>query len=249
MNETINASIPFGVYDSLKDKLVAAEKQVALLERANAVLDADKNRLMSEEGKDNKVLTIQDYSWGGRNVSYKNLDDVKELIATELQIDEQRFKKQLNDKQSEIDGLEQEVKLTRVNTSRKLELANADFSDKKIRMADDFKREFAKKEEDLNKQLSDLQIELQKVKDNKTDAELAEARAKEIELLNKRIATLEVEVDNLSKMNGIQRFWYRVTNRAALKTYVEDKEKINEELRKVSGMHRWMKYFQGYISR
>lgn len=183
-------------------------------------------KTQDEQTRPIKVITktIREGGWGGshidQDVQYMNLDSVRNEIQKEYEIKEEQNLIELKKLNFTVSGLQKDIDLKGDEFDS---FQNTETKRFKIK-ADNLEASFKEKANKLDQKVTDLQEELQKERDNKTDKELEEKRNKEIITLKKRIKTLEEEVKLLASLGFIKRTWRKLTNHIALKSAKKELE-------------------------
>jgi len=135
------------------------------------------------------------------SVTYKNLDDVVELVRKE---ESKKLKVDLNKLENDLLDLELDKENLKKETDRLMEKLNSatEEENKAVREATKKLRDEHKKElESTENRIEELLTEIQKIKEDKTDALIEANRKAEIVELKNRIAELEKEMEELETLS------------------------------------------------
>ena len=219
---------------NLNQTIGAQRETIHTLEEKNLELRAQHAKELLDAKKRVIITTRREYEgpFGPtikevRDVKYENLDDVVETIKKEeskkLKIDNSKLENELED-----------LKLSKEKTDKELTRLQKHFEDRITEAKSDVRERYNKILEGSQKEIETLKEELQKVKDNKTDSEIEEARKQEIITLKERIHELETELSAASSINLFRKTWNKLTNNLARKQALKELEEKKERIEKIS---------------
>jgi DNA repair exonuclease SbcCD ATPase subunit len=165
-------------------------------------------------------------------IEYRNLDSVKLDIEKAT---EKKFKSEIEKLESELKTTKKAVedhndKIERFRKDKDSEIANTRqlYTLRGEELERDYKERTTKK--DLK--IKELQEEITKVKEDKTDEQLEKLRTEEIATLKLQIKKLKGQVDEFIGMNIFKRIWLALTNQAVRVAAEKEIQEKEQELRK-----------------
>lgn len=180
---------------------------------------------------------------GSDLIEYRNLDDVIADIRKEesknLKLNNVELEKQLNDT---------EFKLNKVtNTLKNVESTQVqDLTDAKRDVRERYQKELKENEKEYTKvidanetKIDELVEEINKLEENKTDAEVEEARKQEIIDLKTQVTELESVIDEAKEASTprMKKFWKRVADRKEVRKLEEEKEAKHNRVDEISNRY------------
>lgn len=203
--------------------ILLLNQQIGLLSANNANLRLELSKIKTKEQDEitrtEKVKVIHTERFSPERIEYINLEDITKEIETntlkQLKYNKSDLENKILDFEIEIDNIK--AKLDREKLSFNKSLRN---SVKDIR-------------EEYEKQVTKLEEELEKERNNKTNKELEAKRKKEIVDLREQIATLKAELDRIRSMNSLRKFWYKITHRKVeeiVEVKLQAKERREKEI-------------------
>lgn len=226
---------------SAKDLVInSLHKEVGTLENQTSNLEFQISELkgkINEKTPEVRVVNVTKKvnSWGDTYndtvVEYKNLSSVQDDIRKEL---EAKFKKDLETSEKTIKDLTKKLEVNKEDYDKSVKSMKSDYDDYRLELRlNSEEQDRIRKEKIIKKDLEIQKIreELEKVKNDKTDEQVAKQREEEIIKLKLRIKELEKAVKNFMDMNLFKRFWNSITNKAvrvaAEKEVIEKQHEIN----------------------
>jgi DNA repair exonuclease SbcCD ATPase subunit len=241
--------------DSLRNEASSKDRELGALE---AHIETLKEEVVDLQGKliektpEVRVVTEckKETAWGDyvnvEVVSYKNLssiqDDIRKEVETKFKKDLEKNEKTIKDLTNEIVSIrdsynQQEQQLVSSYENRKLSLKldyEAKERDRVSILADkDLKIQKLREEKDLK--IQKLNEEIEKIKNDKTDEQVAKQREDEIIKLKLQIKEQKKVIDELTSTNIFVRIWNSICNKSArVQAQVEIIEK-EREIEKIKG--------------
>jgi len=241
--------------DSLRNESVTKEREIGALE---AHIETLKEEVIDLQGKliektpEVRVVTEcnKKDAWGDyvtvEVVSYKNLslvqDDIRKEVETKFKEDLEKNEKTIKDLNStvtdRVDYYNRELAKAQSNLeTQKLEnrlTYEAKERDRTLILVDkDLKMQKLREEKDLK--IQKLNEEIEKIKNDKTDEQVAKQREDEIIKLKLQIKEQKKVIDELTSTNIFVRIWNSICNKSArVQAQVEILEK-EREIEKIKG--------------
>jgi hypothetical protein len=233
ITETTNAmlntiTIPVSDYNSLKE-------QVDSLNREIGSKDQLIENLKSNEKVISKTIRITPYGPNETTIENIGLGELKDTLRQEIKND---FIKRIEDANNEAielnykildlkaEGDQKDLILTEIRTNHDREINNLN---KKERLRlNDLKEDYQEQLQKKNKFIEELKDEIEKIKEDKTDAQVEEQRNKEIIDLKAKIAQLEEELASLRSMNFFKRLTYSRKVTDAEKAVAREKARLDK---------------------
>lgn len=168
-------------------------------------------------------------------LEYRNLSSIQDDIRKEL---EAKYKKDLESNEKTIKDLNKKLEDKSEDYARNVKRIESDYAsytqsneldykDKKLKLD--------KKLADKDLEIQKIREELEKVKNDKTDEQVAKQREEEITKLKLRIKDLEKTVKEMMNMNFLKRFWNSITNKAVRVAAEKEVIEKQQEIDKIKG--------------
>lgn len=226
---------------SAKDLVInSLHKEVGTLENQTSNLESQIFELkgkLNEKTPEVRVVNVTKKvnSWGDTYndtvVEYKNLSSVQDDIRKEV---EAKFKKDLETSEKTIKDLTKKLETNSEDYNNAVKKIKSEYADYSLQTRLDYEEKERNRKEKLEKkdlEIKKLNDEIEKIKNDKTDEQVAKQREEEIIKLKLRIKELEKTVKNFMDMNLFKRFWNSITNKAvrvaAEKEVIEKQHEIN----------------------
>ena len=188
------------------------------LDLRTQLLNDQKKVTITEQGQSVKTLDCYGsviYSPGKFTISKVNMEDAVDLIAEKVnennESEVKQLKETLKSKERHVADLEQSINDITAQRNRQVNDIKANYKEQSFQD----KKSFEDSNTKLKHKVQELQEELVKVKEDKTDEQLEKTRKQEVANLKARIETLEREMKRLLDLSWIQRWWDRITKRTA----------------------------------
>jgi len=226
---------------SLQNTISSLDREIGFKENLIEKLEKDL-KLAKEKQPEVRIITQErkkDY-WGCTeqvtSVEYKNLSLVQDDIRREF---DSTYKKEIKDLNKQITDLKSNLEKTTNNYTSNSNLLELDY--KKYKQ--DIELEYATKRLNIerevynkNKVIETFKEELEKVKNDKTDEQLAEKRRQEIVDLRLRIEELEAIIKEIESTNIFKRIWNSILNG---KARVIAQKQLIEKKRLIDNINSW----------
>jgi chromosome segregation ATPase len=165
-------------------------------------------------------------SWGcttqEAKIEFRNLGAAQDEIRKELEKKYSNDIKELDSLKSELDNLKKSYENERKTNAL----------DSKI-YKDTVRRDYLEKEKELTIRIEELEEELDKTLNDKTDAQEQERRSKEINSLKERIIVLENELKKTKGFGLFKRIWENLCNGIARVKAQKELLQIQTELNRI----------------
>lgn len=188
--------------------------------------------------------SIKDTKKGaGEIIEYRNLDKVIEDIRKEesknLKIDNVELEKQLQETQFKLEKTKNAFNKADKDHSQELTDAKRDVRERYQKELDDQERQLTKEIEENNKKINELIEEIKKLEENKTDAEVEEARKQEIVDLKTQITELESVIEEAKTVATprMKRFWQKIAARSEQRKLEEEKTAKQNRMQEISNQY------------
>ena len=152
-------------------------------------------------------------------IEKRNLDDVIKEVRKEeskkLKIDNIELEKELEDTSFKLSKTKNELKAIKTTQSQEITDARREVRERYQKDMEEQARRHKATKTELNNKIDELVEENRKLEENKTDAEVEQARKQEIIDLKTRIEELDAMVEESKKLEipRLNRFWKRMTAR------------------------------------
>lgn len=234
---------------SLSQDILAKQEVINALNREvgtkNALVDSLNKQLEEAKAKQPEIRVIKPSpkrnSWGDvvgettEIVEYRNLSSIQDDIRKEL---EAKYKKDLESNEKTIKDLNKRLETLKDDQDRSIKVIESSYA----KYTQDNQLEYEAKKLKLDKKLADKDLEIQKireelekVKTDKTDEQVAKQREEEITKLKLRIKDLEKTVKEMMNMNFLKRFWNSITNKAVRVAAEKEVIEKQNEIDKIKG--------------
>jgi hypothetical protein len=217
INSLVSGRDPWG---DIKSKFTRVSSINANSDKAEKILSSATSNVLEVEIEKLKLeLSFKENDLQNLNSQLKVL---KETISTTERTLKDEYKIKMT-------KLEKEYSLLR-------DSFGAETDERRNKLEFDYVRKQKELEADAREwsaRITELQDELEKERNNKTDRELEEKRMQEIATLNSRVVELEGEIDRLKSMNMFKRAWEFFTKRLAQKEAIKELERSKEAANKV----------------
>jgi DNA repair exonuclease SbcCD ATPase subunit len=241
--------------DSLRNESVTKEREIGALEAHVETLQSDIIDLKSKiDEKTPEVRVVTEAkklnSWGNYEmvnvVSYKNLSSVQDDIRKEVEV---KFKEDLENNEKTIKDLNSQIVTIRDNYNQQEQLLVSSYENRKLSLKLDFEAKerdrtsiladkdlkIQKLREEKDLKIQKLNEEIEKIKSDKTDEQVAKQREDEIIKLKLQIKEQKKVIDELTSTNIFVRIWNSICNKSArVQAQVEIIEK-EREIEKIKG--------------
>ena len=185
-------------------------------------------RIVKCKTKDTWFGTIQEDDV----IDYRNLDsvklDIEKVIEKKYKADIEKLEKELKSARSSLETKDADIDKARKNYDSETENTRLTYRLRTEELEREYKDKAAKK--DLK--IKELQEEITKVKEDKTDEQLEKLRTEEIANLKLQIKKLKGQVDEFISMNIFKRAWLALTNKAVRVAAEKEIQEKENELRK-----------------
>jgi hypothetical protein len=235
------------VIDGLHNEVCSKEREIGALENHVETLKEeviDLQGKLIEKSPEVRVVTENKKlnAWGDcqitDTVSYKNLSLVQDDIRKEVDI---KYKKDLEKNEMTIKDLTDQIQSIR----DKYAIMEREIQSKYATRNLDLKLDFEEKERGRQERAAekDLEIkklneEIEKIKNDKTDEQVAKQREDEIIKLKLQIKEQKKVIDELTSTNIFVRIWNSICNKSArVQAQVEILEK-EREIEKIKGSNK-----------
>jgi DNA repair exonuclease SbcCD ATPase subunit len=220
--------------NSSKTNVESLNREIGTLENSIGTLQERIEELKSKQPEVRIVEQKEDrYGFKPTNViEYRNLDsvkiDIEKATDKKYKSDIEKLEKELKEAKSTIEDYNTRVERLRKDYESKEANNRQSYTLRGEELERDYKERATKK--DLK--IKELQEEITKVKEDKTDEQLEKLRTEEIATLKLQIKELKDQRDEFIGMNIFKRIWLALTNQAvrvAAEKKIQEKE---QELRK-----------------
>lgn len=216
--------------DSLNREIGSKEAHITTLEAQIAELKSKQPEVRIVKGKtrDTWFGTIQEDDV----IDYRNLDsvklDIEKVIEKKYKVDLEKLEKELKSAKESLESKDADLNNVRKQYSSETENSKLAYRLRQEELEREYKDKAAKK--DLK--IKELQEEITKVKEDKTDEQLEKLRTEEIANLKLQIKKLKGQVDEFIGMNIFKRAWLALTNQAVRVAAEKEIQEKENELRK-----------------
>jgi len=217
--------------DVLTRELGAKESHIETLKQQIQELKDKEPQVRVIAGK--KVETFFGTITEEGTTEYRNLDsvklDIEKLTEKKFKVEIDKLEKELKSAKSEVEDSTEKIEKLRKTFDSEAATIRQNYSLKKDEIERDSQKVITKK--DLR--ITELEEELVKVKEDKTDEQLESKRLEEVTKLKLLVKDYKKQLDDFMSLNLFKRVWLALTNKAiriAAEKEVLEKEREIEKL-------------------
>jgi len=223
--------------NSLNNQVSSLQRELGSEEEHNQTLRNQIEELKSKQ-PEVRIITSKPVSnrygdtYTESTIEYRNLSSVQDDIRKEI---EAKYKKDLDKSEATIKSLNKDLESKQDfyhNEIKKIESRYENYSLGNRLSFEADKRALDEREIKKDLKIKELKEEIEKIKNDKTDEQLAKQREEEIKTLKDRIEELEASVANLTSTNIFKRIWNAILDKnarvAAQKELLKKKEKADK---------------------
>ena len=187
--------------------------------------------------------TLKNIKTGPRVIEYRNLDKVIEDIRKEeskaLKVDNVELEKELDNATFKLKRASNALTKLHIESGQLLTDAKREVRERYQKEMDEQRRKFSAQIDENENKIDELVEEIQKLEENKTDAEVEEARKQEIIDLKNQVAELETAIKEAqdAATPRMRKVWQNIADRNTQRKLEEEKESKQDRIDQISNSY------------